>query len=114
MNSYKRDIYGKIIKVVGNVLVLAAVAVGMYQASYVPESFLAVFSQWFFSILAAILVFCWLSMRALRRRYPVEENTDLRLLSVVDLPRRGPRLVRWHVLYSPSQQRREASKAFQS
>lgn len=112
MNSYKRDVYGKAIKVAANGLVLAAVAVGMYQASYFPETFLAVFCQWFFAMLAGILGLCWLSMRTLRHRYPVEEHADLSLLSVVNLPRQGPRLVQWHVLYSPSQRRREASAAF--
>lgn len=111
MNSYKREVYEKAIKVAANGLVLASVALGMYQASRVPETFLAVFSQWFFAMLAGILFLSWLSLRVLRKRYPVEESTDLRLLSVVDLPRHGPQLVRWRVLYSPSQRRREASES---
>lgn len=111
MNSYKRDVYGKFIKVAANGLVLASVALGMYQASRVPDTFLAVFSQWFFAMLAVILLLSWASLRVVRSCYPVEESTDLGQLSVVELPHRGPRLVRWRVLYSPSQRRREASEA---
>lgn len=114
MNAYKHEVYGKVIKVAANALVLTAVAVGMYQASHTPDTFLAVFCQWFFTMLAGILGLSWMSMRVVRKCYPFEEQNNIADLSVVDLPRRGPRLVRWNVLYSPNQHRRAMSEALRS
>ena len=114
MNAYKLEFYGKMTKVVANTLALVAVAVGMYQASYYPDTFFVVFSQWFFALLAGILALSWVSLRVLRQRYPVDDDGGLQSLSVVELPRHGPRLVRWEVLYSPSRQRREMSEALRA
>ena len=101
MNAYKLELYGKMVNLGANLMVLAAVALGMYQASFAPDAFLSVFSQWFFAQLLAVLALTWLAHRTLRRCFPVEAQKDLRHMSVVHLPRRGPQLVSWRVLHAP-------------
>lgn len=98
MNAYKREISGRVIQIAANILILGSVILGMFHASRQPDAMLAVFSQWFFPALAAVLLSAWLSARVARRVWPVERGEDLRLRSVVELPGLGPRLVRWTVL----------------
>ena len=101
MTAYRLEIWRRSIKVLANVLVLAAVAVGMYQASFQPDEMLSVFCSWFFSLLLAILAATWLAFRLLRRYFPVDAKEDLDSYSVVEFPGKGSRLVRWSVLSTP-------------
>lgn len=101
MTAYRLEIWRRIIKVGANVLVLTAVAVGMYQASFQPDEMLSVFSKWFFAQLVVILGATWLAFRILQKRFPLDAAEDLASYSVVDLPRKGNRLVRWTILSTP-------------
>ena len=106
MNAYNVELARRGIQIFANVLVLAAVAVGMYQASFFPDETLSVFCKWFFSLLAGILLLTWLAVRLLRRLWPVDAAQDLAHCSVVDLPGKGARLVRWKVLSPPPERAR--------
>lgn len=69
MNAYKLDLYSKLISIIANVLVLGAVTVSMYMASFSPETHLSAFCTWFFSLLVPILGAAWYAKRMLRQRY---------------------------------------------
>lgn len=108
MNAFKVEMYRRAIQVLANVLVLAAVTFGMYQASQSPENMLSVFSKYFFPLLAGILALAWLALRCVNRLLPVDAADDLACRSVVDLPRYGHKLVRWKVLSSPRGRRKKS------
>lgn len=69
MSEYKFDLYSKIVSVCANVLVLGAVTLSMYMASFQPETHLSAFCTWFFSLLLPILLLSWWVKRSLRQRY---------------------------------------------
>lgn len=69
MSEYTLDLYSKIISVFANVLVLSAVTLSMYMASFQPETHLSAFCAWFFSLLLPILAGAYLCKRVLRRRF---------------------------------------------
>lgn len=69
MSEYTLDLYSKIISICANVLVLGAVTLSMYMASFQPETHLSAFCTWFFSLLLPILGGAYLCKRALRRRF---------------------------------------------
>lgn len=73
MSEYKVDLYSKIIAICANVLVLGAVTLSMYMASFQPETHLSAFCSWFFSLLLPILGAAWLARRKLRSHF---ENTE--------------------------------------
>lgn len=97
-NAYKLEVARRAVQILANVLTLGAVGMGMYQASFFPDETLSVFSLWFFSLLAVILFSSWLAMRLLSRVFPVEAHNDFSRCSVVNLPGKGPCLVRWEVV----------------
>lgn len=79
MNEYKFDIYSKLVSICANVLVLGAVTLSMYLASFQPDTHLSAFCSWFFAMLVPILGGAWLSKRALRRcrgDEPHDDNED--------------------------------------
>lgn len=99
MNAYKLAFYSGMVRIAANVLMLGAVALGMYQASLQPEAMLSVFSSWLFSLLVPIWGGAWLVNRQLRRRYPIlEEGPDV---TRVVLPGKGETCVRWTVIERP-------------
>lgn len=91
-NSYRRTIASAAIRIVANIIMLAAIVIGMYMASRSPSSSLGTFSLWFFAIVIPNWMFAFWLIRYFRRKYPGEEE------SLVDLPRLGKCLVRWRVI----------------
>lgn len=69
MNAYKLDLYSKLLSIAANMLVLGAVTLSMYMASFSPETHLSAFCTWFFSLLVPILGAAWYAKRTLRHRY---------------------------------------------
>ena len=99
MNAYKLAFYSGLVRIMANVLMLGAVALGMYQASLQPEAALSVFSSWLFGLLVPIWGGAWIMHRQLRRWYPtLEEGPDV---TRVTLPGRGEIPVRWRVVERP-------------
>lgn len=99
MNAYKLAFYSGMVRIAANILMLGAVALGMYQASLQPEAALSVFSSWLFGLLVPIWGGAWLINRQLRKRYPtLEEGPDV---TRVVLPRKGETCVRWTVIERP-------------
>lgn len=97
LNSYKQALYVGIIRILANVIMLAAVFIAMYQASRWPAwPSEAVFCLVFFGItipawLAALRLTRWA-----RRRWPAAAIT------LVCLPKAGEQLVQWRVLSAPA------------
>lgn len=99
MNAYKLAFYSGMVRVAANVLMLGAVALGMYQASLQPDQSLSVFSAWLFGLLVPIWGMVWGLTRWLRRRYPVvQEGPDV---TRVALPGKGETRVRWKIVDRP-------------
>lgn len=69
MNEYKFDLYSKIISICANVLVLGAVTLSMFMASFQPETHLSAFCSWFFALLVPILGAAWLCKKMLRKKF---------------------------------------------
>jgi hypothetical protein len=92
MNSYKQSFYIGLIRVIANTLMFGAIFIGMYMASRGPLSAEAEFCVWFFGITVPVWGCAVLLTRFIKKRFPAETET------LVDLPRRGPCLVRWRVL----------------
>ena len=93
MNSYKQSLYAGAIRIVANVLMVGAVFLAMRQASQFstwPSE--VVFCAWFFGITIPVWGAAFVLTRRIRRHFPAEFE------SLVELPRRGPQLVRWRVL----------------
>ncbi|MBD5539469.1 MAG: hypothetical protein HDQ94_05690 [Desulfovibrio sp.] len=93
MNSYKQSLYAGIIRILANVLMVGALFFAMRQAA-LPSSWPseAVFCAWFFGITIPLWGAACLVTRRIRRHFPAEFE------SLVELPRKGPQLVRWRVL----------------
>ena len=93
MNSYKQSLYAGIIRILANVLMVGALFFAMRMAARPsPWPSEAVFCTWFFGITIPVWVAAWFFTRRIRRHYPAEFE------SLVELPRKGPQLVRWRVL----------------
>lgn len=93
MNSYKQSLYAGMIRILANVLMIGAVFFAMRQAAQPsPWPSEAVFCAWFFGITIPVWVAAYLVTRRIRRHFPAEFE------SLVELPRKGPQLVRWRVL----------------
>lgn len=92
MNSYKQSLYAAVIRIVANLLMVGAVFLAMRQAS-LPSAWPseAVFCAWFFGITVPVWCLAFVCTRRVRRSFPAEYE------SLVDLPGRGPQLVRWRV-----------------
>lgn len=69
MNEYTFDVYSKILSISANLLVLGAVTLSMYMASFQPETHLSAFCSWFFPLLLAIVGLTWGAKRVLRKAY---------------------------------------------
>ncbi len=96
VNAYKLAFYSGMVRITANVLMLGAVALGMYRVSLQPEAALSVFSAWVFGLLVPVWGGAWFVNRWLRRRYPVlEEGPDV---TRVSLPGKGETRVRWTVI----------------
>ena len=91
MNSYRQTLYSGIIRVAANAIMVAAVFVGMYQSARSAGASELVFCAWFFGITVPTWAGAFWLTRRVRRKYPAEFQ------SLVELPRLGQRLVRWHV-----------------
>lgn len=92
MNSYRQSFYAGLIRIVANIVMVAAVFIAMY-VSVGPGDWPAeaVFCAVFFGItIPAWAIAFWLT-RLVRRIFPAAAE------SMVDLPGRGPCLVRWQV-----------------
>lgn len=98
-NSYRRSVASAIIRIVANIVMLAAIVIAMYMASRSPSSSLGTFSLWFFAIVIPNWFCAFWLIRYFKRKYPGEEE------SLVDLPRLGKCLVRWRVLDDQSKPR---------
>ena len=93
MNSYKQSLYAGIIRILANVLMVGAVFLAMREAAKPsPWPSEAVFCAWFFGITIPLWLAAYLLTRRIRRHFPAEFE------SLVELPRKGPQLVRWRVL----------------
>lgn len=91
MNSYKQSLYGALIRVMANLLMVAAVFLAMYRAAR-GDSSEVTFCLWFFGITVPLWASAFYLNRVIKRRFPAEHE------SLIDLPRQGRRLVRWRVL----------------
>ena len=91
MNSYKQ-LYISCIRIVANVLMVAAVFVAMYQSSSSFDAAELTFCAWFFGITVPLWAGAFGLTRMVRRRFPAEGQ------SMVHLPRMGLSLVSWRVL----------------
>ena len=92
MNSYKQHLYISCIRIVANVLMVAAVFVAMYQSSSSFDAAELTFCAWFFGITVPLWGGAFGLTRMVRRRFPAEGQ------SMVHLPRMGLSLVSWRVL----------------
>ncbi|MDR2744896.1 MAG: hypothetical protein LBB66_06875 [Desulfovibrio sp.] len=92
MNSYKQSFYISLIRICANALMFGAIFVGMYMAARGPLPTEAGFCLWFFGITVPVWTGAVLLTRFIKKRFPAEEET------LVNLPGRGPVLVRWRVL----------------
>ncbi len=92
MNSYKQHLYISCIRIVANVLMVAAVFVAMYQSSSSFDAAELTFCAWFFGITVPLWAGAFGLTRMVRRRFPAEGQ------SMVHLPRMGLSLVSWRVL----------------
>lgn len=80
MNEYTYDLYSKMLSIAANVLVLGAVTLSMYMASFQPETHLSAFCSWFFPLLVAIVGLAWGAKKMLRKAY--DESPHARPLDV--------------------------------
>ena len=91
-NCYKLALYGGIIRICANIIMLASVFLAMYEASRWPGwPSEAVFCLFFFGITIPAWTLAWLCGRWVRRRGPAVGQ------SRVDLPGMGSQLVAWRV-----------------
>lgn len=96
MNSYKQSLYGGIIRVCANLIMIGAVFLAMFQATRWPGwPSEAVFCLIFFGITVPVWILAWQANKWLRRRWPAENR------SLVNLPRLGSQLVAWQAIESP-------------
>ena len=91
MNSYRQTLYSSIIRVAANVIMVAAVFVGMYQSAHSAGDSELVFCAWFFGITVPVWAGAFWLTRRVRQKYPAEFQ------SLIELPRLGQRLVTWNV-----------------
>lgn len=92
MNSYRQSFYVGLIRIMANILMLCAVFVAMYFSAgpgVWPAE--AVFCAVFFGITIPVWTIAFWLTRMIRRMFPAAAE------SMVDLPGRGPCLVRWQV-----------------
>lgn len=94
MNSYHQTLYAGIIKVMANIIMMAAVFVAMYQSSHSAGSSDLVFCAWFFGLTVPAWGLAFWLVRLIRRKFPAEFQ------SLVLLPRHGQSLVSWRVAES--------------
>lgn len=93
MNSYKQSLYSGIIRVLANLIMVAAIFLAMYQASRWPGwSSEAVFCLFFFGITIPVWTVALLLTRWTRKRWPSVSE------SIIDLPGLGSQVVAWKVL----------------
>ena len=95
MNSYRQALYTAVIRIVANILMVAALFFAMYQASRSAGAVELVFCAWFFGIIVPVWGLAIVLTRVVRRRFPAEFQ------SLVALPGRGPSLVHWRVADNP-------------
>lgn len=92
MNSYRQSFYVGLIRIIANILMVCAIFVAMYfsvgPGAWPAE---AVFSAIFFGITIPVWTIAYWLTRRMRRIFPAVAE------SMVDLPGRGPCLVRWQV-----------------
>lgn len=92
MNSYRQSFYAGLIRIIANMLMVCAIFVAMYfsagPGSWPAE---AVFSAVFFGITIPVWTIAFWLTRQIRRIFPAVAE------SMVDLPGRGPCLVRWQL-----------------
>lgn len=98
MNSYKQSLYSVLLRVMANLLMVGAVFLAMYRAARGPSSEIT-FCLWFFGITVPLWAGALYLDRMIKRRFPAEQE------SLIDLPRQGPRLVRWRVLEASKRSR---------
>lgn len=94
-SSYKRSLYSSIVRIAANMLMIAAVFLGMYKASLSPMSSMSTFCLWFFGITIPVWMGAFALIRKIRRIYADEGAT------YIELPRQGASLVYWRVVEQP-------------
>ena len=94
-SSYKRSLYCSIVRIAANVVMIAAVFLGMYMASRAPMSSMGTFCLWFFGISIPVWMGAFALIRKIRQLYADEGAT------YIELPRHGASLVYWRVLEQP-------------
>lgn len=97
VNSYRQSLYTGVIRVLANLVMVAAVFVGMYMSAHSTAASELVFSVWFFGISLPVWGAAFWLTRLVRRRWPAVGQ------SLVDLPKRGPCLVCWQVAQTATQ-----------
>ena len=95
MNSYRQALYIGSIRIVANILMIAALFLSMYQASRSAGAVERVFCAWFFGLIVPVWAVAFVLTRMVRRKFPAEFQ------SLVTLPGRGPSLVYWRVADTP-------------
>ena len=92
-DTYRYGLYSSMVRIIANILMVAAVFLGMFQASRtdaLPSE--AVFCFWFFGMTIPVWIGALYTDKRLRRHYLVREE------SWIDLPYLGRQKVRWRVL----------------
>lgn len=95
MNSYKRSLYSGIVRIMANLLTLAAVFLAMYMVAF-STSAMTTFCLWFFGCIIPIWMVTIKLLRYIKLRFPAEDQ------SLIELPGCKPCLVTWRVLESDS------------
>lgn len=90
MNAYKQSLYCGSVRILANLIMVAAVFLAMYRASRVtvwPSE--AVFCLWFFGVTIPVWIVAWSLCKKIRASFPAEDTTSIRL------PGTGAARVRW-------------------
>lgn len=93
MNSYKQSLFVSIIRIVANLIMIAAIFLAMYEARRWPGwPSEIVFCLFFFGITIPVWLIAWQLIKLVKKKWPAEFR------SLVHLPGRGEQLVSWRVV----------------
>ncbi|MBQ9536829.1 MAG: hypothetical protein IJU79_03460 [Desulfovibrionaceae bacterium] len=97
MSSYKESLLVGLVRIMANVLMLAALFLAMYNASHSSGSSMLIFCAWFFGITICVWVAAWYLIRLIREKGQSRAESFLLLPHCTE-----PCLVRWEVVeHSP-------------
>lgn len=93
MNSYKQSLCISIIRIVANIVMVAAIFFAMYESRRWPGwPSEVIFCMFFFGITIPVWLLAWRLVKFARRAWPAEFR------SMINLPGKGEQLVSWRVL----------------